>query len=173
MVEFAHTTNVTWDYLPVGVWSAVETHVGVVVACMPALRSLQTLISSRLWPKAPQSNGYYEDGSRGNSKKSYGKNSKAWGSKSDRSRLSSLSRNKVGKQEFLELNDYGDSKMFPGRDGSPTDGLSQSFNSNEDIMPLAITRAPTGQISDGIMVQTEYSVDRESVKSKHFRRNEL
>jgi hypothetical protein len=168
VVEFAQTTNVTWDYMPVGIWSAVETHVGVMVACMPALRSLQTMISARFWPKAQQSSSYYEDESRDKSKKSYGKNSKVWGSKSDRSRLSTLNRTKVDKQAFVELNDFGDQKTSPGHDGS-SEGLSQSFSSNEDILPLATTPAPTGQRPIEILVQTEYSVNRETLKPAHFR----
>ncbi|KAK3216222.1 hypothetical protein GRF29_8g2631770 [Pseudopithomyces chartarum] len=165
VVEFAHTTNVTWDYMPVGVWSAVETHVGVMVACMPALRSLQTMISARFWPKAQQSSSYHEDGSGENSKKRYGKNSKAWASKSDRSRLSTLNRSKVDKQAFVELNDFGDQKTSPGH-GSSTEGLSRSFSSNEYILPLAITPTPIGQRPMKILVQTEYSVNRETMKSE-------
>jgi hypothetical protein len=126
------------------------------------------MISTRFWPKAHQSSSYYEDESRDKSKKSYGKNSKVWGSKSDRSRLSTLNRTKVDKQAFVELNDFGDQKTSPGHDGS-SEGLSQSFSSNEDILPLATTPAPTGQRPIEILVQTEYSVNRETLKPAHFR----
>jgi hypothetical protein len=37
MIQFAATSNVTWDYLPIGYWSAVEAHVGAIVACLPSV----------------------------------------------------------------------------------------------------------------------------------------
>ncbi|GAD97455.1 predicted protein [Paecilomyces variotii No. 5] len=40
LVEFATTSNVTWDYVAIGYWSTIEVHVGVVCACLPAIRSL-------------------------------------------------------------------------------------------------------------------------------------
>lgn len=36
------------DYVRVGYWSTIEIHVGVICACLPALRSLLR----RLWPSA-------------------------------------------------------------------------------------------------------------------------
>lgn len=167
MVQFAHTDNVTWDYLPVGYWSAVETHVGVVVACLPAIRSLQRSIRERLWPKPPNSTSYYESGTKDSSKRSNHK----WSSK-ERSRLSTLNRSKVGKEDFVQLDDF---EMRVGADfrkgvsnGEVTTesfsdrSLTRSFKSNEDVLPLATTpaRAPMDQPVNGIMVQMEYSVDR-------------
>ncbi|PVH75952.1 hypothetical protein DL98DRAFT_465808 [Cadophora sp. DSE1049] len=40
LVKFANTHNVTWDYVPVGLWSKIEVHVSVICACLPAMPSL-------------------------------------------------------------------------------------------------------------------------------------
>ncbi|KAL1987280.1 hypothetical protein VTN96DRAFT_4308 [Rasamsonia emersonii] len=39
MIQFANTENLTWDYVPIGYWSTIEVDVGVICACMPAMRS--------------------------------------------------------------------------------------------------------------------------------------
>lgn len=165
MVQFANTQNVTWDYLSIGIWSAVETHVGVMVACMPALRLLQTSIGKHFWPKEESTNGYYPNSHSG--KRS------AWTSRTSRTdRSGTLSRPHVGgKEDFLELGEFelkadADGKIT--RDGEAssnfTKNMTRSFNSNEDIVPLTDTPAPTGH---AIVVQKVFSVDHESVKSGH------
>lgn len=40
LIEFGNTKNMTQDYVDLGVWSTVEVPVGVICACMPAIRSL-------------------------------------------------------------------------------------------------------------------------------------
>ncbi|OCL08806.1 hypothetical protein AOQ84DRAFT_317837, partial [Glonium stellatum] len=40
LIEFGNTQNLTWDYVPLGYWSTVEIHVGIICSCMPALRAL-------------------------------------------------------------------------------------------------------------------------------------
>ena len=55
MIQFANTQNVTWDYTPVGYWSTLEVHVGIIIACLPALRSLQ----HRLFPDSKHPTAYY------------------------------------------------------------------------------------------------------------------
>lgn len=57
MVQFASTQNVTWDYTAIGYWSSLEVHVGVIVACLPALRALQ----HRLFPNSKTATSYYND----------------------------------------------------------------------------------------------------------------
>ncbi|KAL4911776.1 hypothetical protein BDW62DRAFT_215530 [Aspergillus aurantiobrunneus] len=54
LIAFANTTNLTslatnntGDYVRVGYWSTIELHVGVICACLPAVRSLFT----RIWPR--------------------------------------------------------------------------------------------------------------------------
>lgn len=162
LIQFAHTDNVTWDYLPIGYWSAVEAHVGVMVACLPAIRALQRSIRDRIWPKPATSTSYYED--TNNSRKA--KSRKDSGSRM----LSSLGQSKVDKEDFVRLVEYdmgigGDVKKGPDGAISPTPSsfersLTQSFKSNEDVLPLATTAAPMGQPLGGIMVRSEYSVDR-------------
>ncbi|KAK0628088.1 hypothetical protein DIS24_g10834 [Lasiodiplodia hormozganensis] len=40
LIQFGSTHNLTWDYTPVGYWSTIEIHVGIICACMPAIRAL-------------------------------------------------------------------------------------------------------------------------------------
>ncbi|ETS84582.1 hypothetical protein PFICI_02607 [Pestalotiopsis fici W106-1] len=47
LVEFRESTNLTWDYFGVALWSTVEITVGIICACMPAIR----LILVRIAPK--------------------------------------------------------------------------------------------------------------------------
>ncbi|KAK6076408.1 CFEM domain-containing protein [Seiridium cupressi] len=47
LVEFRESTNLTWDYWGVSLWSTVEITVGIICACMPSMR----LILVRIAPK--------------------------------------------------------------------------------------------------------------------------
>ncbi|RHZ61788.1 putative integral membrane protein [Aspergillus thermomutatus] len=40
LIHFASTDNLTWDYVEIGYWSTIEVHVGVICACLPAIRAL-------------------------------------------------------------------------------------------------------------------------------------
>ncbi|KLJ12295.1 hypothetical protein EMPG_12638 [Blastomyces silverae] len=40
LLKFAKSHNFTWDYVEMGYWSTIEIHVGIICACMPAMRSL-------------------------------------------------------------------------------------------------------------------------------------
>ncbi|KAH7410677.1 CFEM domain-containing protein [Cadophora sp. MPI-SDFR-AT-0126] len=65
LLHFAKSFNVTWDNLPVTIWSLVEINVGIICACMPSLRVLLV----RLFPKVMgstrnKSAGYHAEGSR-------------------------------------------------------------------------------------------------------------
>ena len=46
LVAFAKTPNSTWDFYDVCVWSTVEVTVGIMCACLPAVRQLIV----RTWP---------------------------------------------------------------------------------------------------------------------------
>lgn len=176
MVQFAHTQNVTWDYLPIGIWSAVECHVGLIVACMPAIRSLGRSLRDRLFPKPATTKSYYEDNPRSYSKKNSRKSAsfRGWSSKTA---LSTLTGSKLGKEDFVELDEYEtrvgtETKSTDKGNKHSANNLSQgsmgrfqpSLQSNEGIQPLAPVTAPNGQALSGIMVQTEYSVDRTSFR---------
>lgn len=167
LIQFAHTDNVTWDYLPIGYWSAVESHVGVMVACLPAIRSLQSSIQRKFFPKPATQPSYYEDGTKDSS------NKKASRKDSHSRILSSLGRSRIDKEDFVQLDEFekkGDAD-WKGGENSPTPSsfertLTHSFKSNEDILPLANSGAPMGQPMGGILVQSEYSVDRTSELGK-------
>ncbi|KAF3032863.1 hypothetical protein E8E12_003003 [Didymella heteroderae] len=160
LVQFAHTDNVTWDYLPIGYWSAVETHVGVMVACLPAIRALFGFVHRKLFPKPASQPSYYEDHTKDSSRKASRKDSN--------SRIfSSIGRSRADKEDFVQLDDFGTKGDVESKSGqnSPTPSsfertLTHSFKSNEDILPLANSGAPMGQPKNGILVQQEYSVDR-------------
>jgi hypothetical protein len=47
LVHFVTSTNPTWDQYDVGKWSTIEINVGIMCACMPAIR----VILVRLFPK--------------------------------------------------------------------------------------------------------------------------
>ncbi|KAI4689206.1 uncharacterized protein J4E88_002555 [Alternaria novae-zelandiae] len=179
MIQFAQTTNVTWDYLPIGYWSAIEAHVGAIVACAPAIRQLQRSIRERIWPKQKTpSQHYYAENSGNSSKKNNGSKdlkSRIWLPKTDRSQLSSLGRSKMDKDDFVRLDEYEMGVGMGGKDSVLTDrnspenssegSLDRSFKSNEDVQPLADVAAPApvvGSPMGGIMVQSEYKVDRGS-----------
>jgi hypothetical protein len=99
LVQFAHTDNVTWDYLPIGYWSAVETHVGVMVACLPAIRALFGSVQRKFFPKPASQPSYYEDHTKDSTKKGSRKDSN--------SRIfSSMGRSRADKDDFVQLDEF-------------------------------------------------------------------
>lgn len=159
MVQFAHTENVTWDYLPVGIWSAVETHVGVIVACMSAMRSLYGSIRTRISPRTQGSTTYSEDSTRHNSRK------KSYSSNSGKGMLSTFTRSSIGKpdkEDFMRLEEFElRGKSAPEErtaPHTPTDSPTRSFESLEDVLPLASSPPTDGLPLSAIRVQKEYSV---------------
>ncbi|KAK9770981.1 hypothetical protein SCAR479_12330 [Seiridium cardinale] len=46
LIEFGTTRNITQDYVEVGYWSTIEVPLGIVCACMPAIRALYEHIFS-------------------------------------------------------------------------------------------------------------------------------
>ncbi|THX58491.1 hypothetical protein D6D08_09052 [Aureobasidium pullulans] len=173
LIQFAHTDNVTWDYLPVGYWSAVETHVGIIVACAPAIRSLTGNLRNRFFPQPTSQPSYYDDSTaHSSSKRSKGtNNSRNWGSKGGAgSRLSSLSTAR-GDKEFVQIDEYEMDVGGGGRlkadqrstaEGSEEGSVNRSHTPYDDIeaAPLATTAAPIGRGVNGIMVQTDFTVGR-------------
>ncbi|KAF2705279.1 hypothetical protein K504DRAFT_515165 [Pleomassaria siparia CBS 279.74] len=45
-VQFGSSKNATWDYTPIGYFSNLEIQVGIVLACLPAFRTLQRRLFS-------------------------------------------------------------------------------------------------------------------------------
>ncbi|KAL1795458.1 hypothetical protein ACET3X_005682 [Alternaria dauci] len=182
MIQFAQKTNVTWDYLPIGYWSAVEAQVGAIIACLPAIRQLARSVRERIWPNKETVNNYYFEENSGNSSNKSKQSSASkdlkyhfWLPKTDRSELSTLGLSRSDKEDFVRLDDYemgagkgakeGDVETGNGILGrSSSDGsLDRSFKSEEDIQPLAAGPDPVvGSPLGGIMVQNEYSVNRGS-----------
>ncbi|KAF2142053.1 GMC oxidoreductase [Aplosporella prunicola CBS 121167] len=60
LIKFGGTSNLTWDYVSVGYWSTVEVHVGIICACMPAMRSLFTHFMPKAMGQTTQGK-YYND----------------------------------------------------------------------------------------------------------------
>jgi hypothetical protein len=115
------------------VWSAVEADVGVIIACLPAMRSLYSSIQGRLFPKAPATTSYYEDHTKDSGKKNSQLSTfRKWSSKQD-----TLTRSKVDKEEFVLLDEFdmrSDGAKSPG-ENSLERSISRSFKSHEDIAP--------------------------------------
>ncbi|CAJ2512717.1 Uu.00g008360.m01.CDS01 [Anthostomella pinea] len=49
LIIFGKTSNLTQDYVEVGYWSTIEVPIGVICACMPAIRSLFSLAFPRVF----------------------------------------------------------------------------------------------------------------------------
>lgn len=120
MIQFANTQNVTWDYTPVGYWSTLEVHIGILIACLPALRALQ----HRLFPSSKKNASYYNSpaaaygyGSRGpNSSLPLGSSIKAKfsrgggkGDEKDKSFITSTSQASMIRSSRV---DHSDTKNF-------------------------------------------------------------
>lgn len=143
---------------------------------MPAIRSLGRSLRDRFFPKPVPTKSYYEDSPRSYSKKNSRKSAsfRGWSSKTA---LSTFTGSKLGKEDFVELDEYEtrvgtETKSTDKGNKHSANNLSQrsmgrfqpSLQSNEEIQPLAPVVAPNGQALSGIMVQTEYSVDRTSFR---------
>ncbi|KAI1505266.1 hypothetical protein F5X99DRAFT_430529 [Biscogniauxia marginata] len=64
LIQFGTTQNLTQDYVEVGYWSTIEVPVGVMCACMPAIRSLFSLAFPRMFGSTdPGRSGYYPSSS--------------------------------------------------------------------------------------------------------------
>lgn len=40
LIQFSNSQNITWDYVAASYWSILEMDIGIICACMPAVRSL-------------------------------------------------------------------------------------------------------------------------------------
>ncbi|KAF2731278.1 hypothetical protein EJ04DRAFT_545296 [Polyplosphaeria fusca] len=86
LVHFAKSINATWDQWEVSNWSTIEINVGIICACMPAIR----VVLVRLFPKVlgttQNTNQYYAK---------YGSNSRAMGHGAVASANNNASHNSV------------------------------------------------------------------------------
>ncbi|KAK2607031.1 hypothetical protein N8I77_005740 [Diaporthe amygdali] len=58
LAKYANTSNVTQDYVEVGYWSTIEVPVGIICACMPAIRSLIATVFPRVFGTTQQKSDY-------------------------------------------------------------------------------------------------------------------
>jgi hypothetical protein len=118
LIVFANTTNLTCklpldplptlttqkvlttpgDYVQIGYWSTIEIHVGVICACLPAIRAL----FRRIWPRM------FGDTDKGVSK---GSRSRSVGTGSRNTGIALASPRKHGDDHFVPLVDMGDSSQ--------------------------------------------------------------
>ncbi|GIK00967.1 hypothetical protein Aspvir_004997 [Aspergillus viridinutans] len=108
LVHFAATDNVTWDYVEVGYWSTIEVHVGIICACLPALRALMR----RLCPTM------FGDTTRAASKQSATRSGRA-ASAGEANILSRPSLNAWSEGKFVPLVDLVDLEHAPKDAGRP------------------------------------------------------
>ncbi|CAI7663970.1 unnamed protein product [Penicillium glandicola] len=75
IIVFAATTNLTWDYVSIGYWSKIESDVGVICACLPAIRSLLRRVAPRLFGDTENAKSYnLSSNSRGTGSRPEGAN---------------------------------------------------------------------------------------------------
>ncbi|KAF2267230.1 hypothetical protein CC78DRAFT_614375 [Lojkania enalia] len=185
MIQFANSENVTWDYAPVGYWSTLEVHVGIIIACLPALRALQ----HRLIPVRKHASSYYNNfsgtngynsrgGSQFKSLKGFKRNSQVTTGASQASMMRSGNRTHRDK-EFIQLNEY-DLRLDDNPDVEKSNGVGRGINrtqcergdSNNDTVtllsspslnaPLSLDSSSPPRPHEGIAIKKDYSVTVES-----------
>jgi hypothetical protein len=177
LIQFANTENPTWDYAPVGYWSTLEVHLGIIFACLPALRALQ----HRLFPTTKKGTSYYNSNpyaygydSKGGSgmpsisaKFSRRKSQQNTHTTSRASMMRSHHDRTGSTQEIIPLEDY-ENRLFPepspaeiGRGVNETQIQRGSRHSNDDGTFLDTSSIPEKQTTplDAITVKKEYSVE--------------
>ncbi|OTB19761.1 hypothetical protein K445DRAFT_313534 [Daldinia sp. EC12] len=95
LIRFGTTQNLTQDYVETGYWSTIEVPVGIICACMPAVRSLFSLALPKIF---------------GTTRAAVGSTFNSFGPSSSGNRLDS--RNKISiKQEWSVLSEGPDMDM--------------------------------------------------------------
>ncbi|KAF7558016.1 hypothetical protein G7Z17_g316 [Cylindrodendrum hubeiense] len=61
LASYATTHNITQDYVEVGYWSTIEVPVGIICACMPAIRSLFSQMFPKVFGSTARSKPGYAD----------------------------------------------------------------------------------------------------------------
>ncbi|OTA59298.1 hypothetical protein K449DRAFT_113599 [Hypoxylon sp. EC38] len=94
LIRFGTTQNLTQDYVETGYWSTIEVPVGIICACMPAVRSLFSLALPKIF---------------GTTRAGIGSTYNSYGPSSSGNRLGPDSRNKISvKQEWSVLSEGPD-----------------------------------------------------------------
>ncbi|KAI0841196.1 hypothetical protein F5Y06DRAFT_308112 [Hypoxylon sp. FL0890] len=93
LIQFGNTTNLTQDYVETGYWSTIEVPVGIICACMPAVRSLFSIALPKIF---------------GTTRAGIGSTYNSYGASSG-NRLGADTRNKISvKQEWSVLSEGPD-----------------------------------------------------------------
>ncbi|KAH7018230.1 uncharacterized protein B0I36DRAFT_368269 [Microdochium trichocladiopsis] len=103
LLHFGQGGNVTMDFVEIGIWSTIEVSVGLICACMPAMRSLLSLVLPKAFgntTKRPTGAGGSGDGP------SYGGGGGAKGSSSSAGLSSSGLSHKVGPNNIKVKSEY-------------------------------------------------------------------
>ncbi|KAI0009042.1 hypothetical protein F4779DRAFT_584288 [Xylariaceae sp. FL0662B] len=133
LVEFRSSDNLTWDFYGISLWSTVEITVGIICACMPAMRLILIRIAPKIFEGSSARRGVSYYGNRGGSgDRSYGDRS-APGTRSD----FSANRKSVG---FSYKSSYRNTPQF-GPVLPPDDGYSSD---KVDLVPLKNMRSDIG-----------------------------
>ncbi len=101
LVTFATSSNPTWDQVNVVMWSNIEVNVGIICACLPALR----VILVRLCPKVFAT-------TRGTSQPNYGTGTRRMGYKLEESASSPSAAGKSGSKLGRDANTIVYTKTF-------------------------------------------------------------
>jgi hypothetical protein len=132
MVHFASSRNVTWDYAPVGYWSHLEVNIGIIFACLPALRSLQLRMSPESRSVKNFSNASGPDrysSNRGRTFPSIAKHGKhaqlmSLGLRNEATRSHNQ---KTGEEQFVQMGEY-ESQLGQGMSTPVGDNLYRGRN---------------------------------------------
>ncbi|KAJ1331186.1 CFEM domain-containing protein [Microdochium nivale] len=109
------SSNATMDFVDISIWSTVETSVGIICACMPALRSLLSLVMPKVFGTTTQRQSASPAGESGKSGKSGPKRSGSGGLSSVLSTKSSGGGVGIGirvKSEFTVRTKQRDESTF-------------------------------------------------------------
>ncbi|KAF2816751.1 uncharacterized protein BDZ99DRAFT_403879 [Mytilinidion resinicola] len=145
MIQFANTDNVTWDYVPIGYWSTIEVHIGIICACLPALRALQF----RLFPSTAHASQYVDH--------YYGASKRGHSGYNTQASNASIIRSTAMKSERDK--DRTDAREFVPLDNLSVESMNVVLAGKEDRVGETRTlgRAESGGRAR-IVVRKEYSV---------------
>ncbi|KAF2089794.1 hypothetical protein K490DRAFT_62671 [Saccharata proteae CBS 121410] len=144
MIQFSNSTNVTWDYVPIGYWSTIEVHASILCASLPAIRALMLQLFPRSFGHSSALSGGF---SSNGPKRSYGNSI----SGSKEPLHSGIGANvhivqrisKADQKEFIPLEDFEEGEAGYGH------GVVATRHGDVEV-----GRRADGVKDDGVIVQT-------------------
>ncbi|KAI1800512.1 hypothetical protein F4811DRAFT_25640 [Daldinia bambusicola] len=121
LIRFGTTQNLTQDYVETGYWSTIEVPVGIICACMPAVRSLFSLALPKIF---------------GTTRAAVGSTFNSFGPSSSGNRLDSRNKIKI-KQEWSVLSEGPDAEV------------ERHGRTNSDVELLDVGKRATDGSGDG------------------------